>query len=71
MSIDLLLSKIKKISNFVLIRFSFGVFIFILVFLLGRLSVLSTQTNNSVSSIQMKDAADINLANLKDLAPIG
>lgn len=51
-------------SNFVLI-FSY------IRYLLGRLSVLSTQTNNSVSSIQMKEAGDINLANLKDLAPIG
>lgn len=40
-------------------------------FFLGRLSVLSTQTNNTISAIQMKDVPDINVSNLKDLAPIG
>lgn len=39
--------------------------------IVGRLSVLSTQTNNTISSIQMKDVPDINVSNLKDLAPIG
>ncbi|XP_031632290.1 protein lethal(2) giant larvae [Contarinia nasturtii] len=39
--------------------------------IVGRLSVLSTQANNTLSSIQMKDVPDINISNLKDLAPIG
>jgi len=39
--------------------------------IVGRLSVLSTQTNNTTSSIAMKDISDINLPNFKDLSPIG
>lgn len=37
----------------------------------GRLTVLSTKTNNTTSSIHMKDLPDINLPNFKDLSPIG
>jgi len=39
--------------------------------IVGRLSVLSTQTNNTITSINMKEIPDINLANFKDLSPIG
>ncbi|XP_055375721.1 lethal(2) giant larvae protein isoform X2 [Condylostylus longicornis] len=36
----------------------------------GRLSVLSTQTNQQITSVNMKDITDFNIANLKDLAPL-
>lgn len=37
----------------------------------GRLSVLSTQTNNTVTTVNMKDIPDYNMPNLKDLSPLG
>ncbi|XP_068141738.1 lethal(2) giant larvae protein isoform X1 [Drosophila tropicalis] len=35
----------------------------------GRLSVLSTQTNQTITSVNMKDIPDFNMPNLMDLAP--
>ncbi|XP_053961405.1 lethal(2) giant larvae protein [Anastrepha ludens] len=36
----------------------------------GRLSVLSTQTNQTLTSANMKDVTDFNIPNLMDLAPL-
>uniref|UniRef100_A0A0K8VSF5 Lethal(2) giant larvae protein n=1 Tax=Bactrocera latifrons TaxID=174628 RepID=A0A0K8VSF5_BACLA len=36
----------------------------------GRLSVLSTQTNQTLTSASMKDVSDFNIPNLMDLAPL-
>uniref|UniRef100_A0A1B0FDF2 Lethal(2) giant larvae protein n=1 Tax=Glossina morsitans morsitans TaxID=37546 RepID=A0A1B0FDF2_GLOMM len=36
----------------------------------GRLSVLSTQTNQTLTSVNMKDVTDVNIPNLMDLAPL-
>ncbi|XP_067622732.1 lethal(2) giant larvae protein isoform X3 [Eurosta solidaginis] len=36
----------------------------------GRLSVLSTQTHQTLTSANMKDVTDINIPNLMDLAPL-
>uniref|UniRef100_T1PFY4 LLGL2 protein n=1 Tax=Musca domestica TaxID=7370 RepID=T1PFY4_MUSDO len=36
----------------------------------GRLSVMSTQTNQTLTSVNMKDIPDINIPNLMDLAPL-
>lgn len=51
--------------------FSFSLYKIMKTIVLGRLSVLSTQTNNTITSINMKEIPDINLANFKDLSPIG
>lgn len=39
-------------------------------FTLGRLSVMSTQTNQTLTSVNMKDINDFNIPNLMDLAPL-
>lgn len=36
----------------------------------GRLSVMNTQTNQILTSVNMKDIKDVNIPNLKDLAPL-
>lgn len=38
---------------------------------IGRLSVLSTQTNQTTTTLKMSEIGDINLPNFKDLSPIG
>lgn len=39
--------------------------------IVGRLSVLSTQTNNATTTVKMNDITEKNLANLKDLSKLG
>lgn len=54
----------EDVNSKIVILFSFN-------YVIGRLSVLSTNTTNALSVANSKDITDMNISNIKDLKEFG